>query len=130
MVNFIRKGGALDTVPLASWCIPYIRQYLKIRKARCYATKNDHALFLTTTKHQAKRISTDQLYRIIVKYTTAFGRPSTPHKMRHTTASELFAITKNELLVAQQLGQSSTSATHLYTHISEDKQSNVMSKLA
>lgn len=129
MINFIRKGGALDTVPLAPWCIPYVKEYLKVRKKRYHATKNDHALFLTTARHEAKRISAGQINNIVKKYSSAFGRPSTAHKLRHTTASELFAITKNEMLVAQQLGQASTSATHLYTHINQDTQRLAMSKL-
>ena len=45
-----------------------------------------------------------------------------PHKLRHTVASELYQATKDQVMVAQQLGQKGTSATDLYTHVDQREQ--------
>ena len=50
---------------------------------------------------------------MVNKYSAAFGHPLTPHKLRHTLASELYEVTKDQVLVAQQLGQKGTTATDL-----------------
>ena len=129
MVDFLRKGGAKDSVPIATWTIPYIRRYLKIRNERYKPSKNDKALFLATYRGVTKRLTAHGIGDVVKKYTIAFGRPSTSHKLRHTTASEIFENEKDQVLVAQQLGQSGTSATDLYTHVDQKKQKNAMKRL-
>lgn len=129
LVDLLRKGGSWDTVPIAPWTIPYLKQYLHIRKSKYNATQKHKALFLTIYHHKTKRITADQINNIVKKYTTAFGRPSTAHKMRHTTASEIFENEKDQVLVSQQLGQSGTSATDLYTHVDQKKQKEAMRRL-
>ena len=117
MVDFLRKGGAWDSVPIASWTIPYVRKYLSVRKDRYHASKTDRALFITYYHGVVKRLTANSINDIVKNYSTAFGIPTTAHKLRHTTASELFEEEKDQVLVSQQLGQSGTSATDLYTHV-------------
>ena len=57
---------------------------------RYNATKEDKALFLTTYRKYARRITYKTIEQLVTKYSTAFGRPLTPHKLRHTLASELY----------------------------------------
>ena len=64
-----------------------------------------------------KRITTNAVEKMVNKYSASFGKPLTPHKLRHTLASELYEVTKDQVLVAQQLGQKGTTATDLYTHV-------------
>lgn len=128
-VRLLRKGGMWDIVPFAKWIIPYLNNYLNIRKQRYHVSKNIKALFVTYNRGITSRITSKQINNIVKKYTTAFGRPSTAHKLRHTTASELFESEKDIVLVAQQLGQSGTSATTLYTHVDQQKQRNAINKL-
>lgn len=129
LVDLLRKGGAWDTVPIATWTIPYIQSYLDIRKQRYNATEDDKALFLAEYNGKIKRITGDSITNLVKKYSTAFGRPTTPHKLRHTVASELFELDKDQVLVSQQLGQSGTSATDIYTHVDQKKQKDALSKL-
>lgn len=129
LVDLLRKGGAWDTVPIVPWTLPYIKKYLDIREQRYHATKDDKALFLTRYRGKTKRITADSINNVVKKYSTAFGRPTTAHKLRHTLASELFENTKDQVLVSQQLGQSGTSATDLYTHVDQKKQRDAMNKL-
>lgn len=129
MVDFLRKGGAWDSVPIATWTIPYLKDYLAIRKERYQASKNDKALFITRYHGQVKRLTANTITDIVSKYSTAFGKPTTAHKLRHTTASELYDNEKDQILVAQQLGQSGTTATALYTHVDQEQQKNAINKI-
>ena len=111
-------------MPLAHWAVPYLQAYLAQRKTQYY----ESGLFNVPQK-PPKRISATHINNIVKKYTTAFGRPSTTHKMRHTTASELFQDCKNEVLVSQQLGQKGTSDTALYTHVTQDELQRIINHI-
>ncbi|MCT2899453.1 tyrosine recombinase XerS [Lentilactobacillus buchneri] len=125
-----RKGGKYDSVPIASWVLPYLATYLNVRKQRYLATKTTPALFLTKGASQPRRISTATVELLVAKYSQVFNHVRiTPHKLRHTLASKLYLETNNEHLVATQLGQSSTNATGLYTHIIDTKQRQALDKL-
>lgn len=129
-VSVQRKGGKRDAVPIASWVIPYIKPYLEIRTTRYQATKATPALFLTKGATQPRRISTATVELLVAKYSQAFNHVRiTPHKLRHTLASKLYLETNNEHLVATQLGQTSTKATGLYTHIVDTKQRQALNQL-
>ena len=114
-VSFLRKGGMQDIVPFSSWIVPYLKNYLAVRKIK-YDIKDDNIkpLFISKVRGKLHRLTAVQINNIVKRYTTLFGRPSTAHKFRHTTASELFHREKDIMLVAQQLGQNTTSATSLY----------------
>lgn len=129
MLDVIRKGGKRDSVPIAPWTLPYVHQYAQIRKERYHVPKEQKAFFVTEYHGQIRRITYNSIEKLIKKYSTAFGHPLTPHKLRHTLASELYEITKDQVLVSQQLGQKGTSATDLYTHVNQEAQKDALSKL-
>ncbi|WP_369403959.1 tyrosine recombinase XerS [Secundilactobacillus silagei] len=129
-VSVRRKGGKWDSVPIAKWVLPYLASYVSIRQSRYHATAATPALFLTRGTDEPRRITTATVELLVAKYSTAFNHVRiTPHKLRHTLASKLYLETKNEHLVATQLGQSSTSATGLYTHIIDTKQREALNQL-
>lgn len=129
-LDVTRKGGWRDTVPIAPWTIPLIREYMVIRKQRYQADKKEHAFFLTRYHGQTRRMTTNAIEKMVNKYSRAFGHPLTPHKLRHTLASELYSVTKDQVLVAQQLGQKGTSATDLYTHVDQAKQRHALKEIS
>ncbi|KRN02528.1 site-specific tyrosine recombinase XerS [Levilactobacillus senmaizukei DSM 21775 = NBRC 103853] len=128
-ISVVRKGGQQDTVPIAPWTLPYIEDYLSNRKNLYHPTNQDHALFLSRYRGQASRMQANSIEKMVAKYSAAFNIRITPHKLRHTLASKLYLATKNEQLVATQLGQNSTSATGLYTHIIDDEQRKGLKKM-
>ena len=99
-----------------------MNSYREIRKKRYFADKKQNAFFLTRWHGQTKRITTNAIEKMVNKYSAAFGHPLTPHKLRHTLASELYG--------AQQLGQKGTSATDLYTHVDQKKQRDALNEIA
>lgn len=129
-LDVTRKGGQRDSVPIAQWTLNYISDYKKVRRKRYMASKKETAFFLTRWHHQTKRITTNAIEKMVNKYSAAFGHPLTPHKLRHTLASELYDVTKDQVLVAQQLGQKGTSATDLYTHVDQKKQRAALDRIA
>lgn len=130
LLDVIRKGGQKDSVPIAPWAIQYIQDYLTIRAQRYHALKKDTAFFLTVYHGQTRRMTANAIERMVKKYSTAFGHPLTPHKLRHTLASEMYEVTKDQVLVAQQLGQKDTSATDLYTHVDQNQQRAALNKIS
>lgn len=130
ILDVTRKGGQRDSVPIAEWTLDYIIQYKKIRKQRYYADSHEQAFFLTRWHDQTRRITTNAIEKMVNKYSAAFGHPLTPHKLRHTLASELYDVTKDQVLVAQQLGQKGTSATDLYTHVDQKKQRAALNEIS
>lgn len=129
-LDVIRKGGQRDSVPIADWTLPYLNSYLDVRQDRYHASENDKALFLTNYHHQVKRMTSNAIEKMVLKYSTAFGHPLTPHKLRHTVASELYQATKDQVMVAQQLGQKGTTATDLYTHVDQAVQREALNASA
>lgn len=125
-LNVVRKGGQQDTIPIASWTLSFIKNYLDQRQEIYKPDQKQKALFLTLYAGKAKRITTNAIEQFVKKYSTAFGRPLTPHKFRHTLASELYERTKDQVLVSQQLGQKGTSATDLYTHVNDNRQKHAV----
>lgn len=128
-VFVIRKGNYKDIAGISSWAIPYLNNYLEIRSAIYIPEKNEKALFLTRSRGKTSRISSLAIERFVKKYSTAFGKPMTPHKFRHTVATEIMDKTKDERLVASVLGQTTTSATSLYTHVLDKQRKNIIKNL-
>lgn len=129
-LDVIRKGGQRDSVPIAEWSLDYLIQYLDIRNKRYNSSEKDQALFLTIWHGQVRRMTPSAIEKMVSKYSAAFGHPLTPHKLRHTLASELYGVTKDQVLVAQQLGQKGTTATDLYTHVDQKKQRQALNKIS
>lgn len=129
-LDVTRKGGQRDSVPIAPWTLPYIKTYQDVRQERYHAQPSDKAFFLTYFHKKTRRITTSSIEKMVNKYSASFGHPLTPHKLRHTLASELYQITKDQVLVAQQLGQKGTSATDLYTHVDQSRQRKALDELS
>lgn len=130
LLDVTRKGGQRDSVPIAPWAVNYIQTYQIIRAQRYHALKKDVAFFLTLYHNQTRRMTANAIEKMVKKYSTAFGHPLTPHKLRHTLASEMYEVTKDQVLVAQQLGQKGTSATDLYTHVDQKQQREALDQIS
>lgn len=129
VVEVTRKGGKRDAVNIAPFAQKYLEDYLKIRDKRYKTTKKDMALFVTLYRNQASRIDASSVEKIVAKYSQSFKIRVTPHKLRHTLATRLYAKTNSQVLVSHQLGHASTQVTDLYTHIVDEEQKNALGNL-
>jgi len=125
-IDILRKGGKKDSVLVAKFGLNFLEAYMNIRKERYQPEKNQKALFLSQYRGQANRIDTSSVEKLVGKYSKAFKIKVSPHKLRHTLATRLYEETNSQVLVAHQLGHSSTQVTDLYTHIVDDRQKNAL----
>lgn len=75
------------------------------------------ALFITKYR---KRMTVSAMEGMIKKYTTFLDKHITPHKLRHTCGTNLYAQTKDIYLVKEVLGHKNIANTMIYTHISDE----------
>ncbi|MDR3156730.1 MAG: tyrosine recombinase XerS [Lactobacillales bacterium] len=128
-VEIFRKGGKRDSVNMASFALPYLEQYLAVRKNKYQPEKLNKALFLTSYRNKANRIDASSVEKMVGKYSQSFKVKVSPHKLRHTLATRLYAETNSQVLVSHQLGHSSTQVTDLYTHIVDEEQKDALNRL-
>ncbi|MGX7125761.1 tyrosine-type recombinase/integrase [Enterococcus viikkiensis] len=124
-----RKGGKWDMVVISSVAIEFLTEYLAQRTILYQPDENEPALFLTRYRGKAKRIASGAVEAMVGKYSEAFKIKISPHKLRHSVATQLYTKTNSLVQVAEQLGQSGTSATTVYTHIAGKKKRDAMNDL-
>ena len=80
--------------------------------------KKCNALFISKNK---SRISTVSIRNMIAKETVNIDKHITPHKMRSTCATNLYAATGDIYLVQEQLAHSNISNTRRYAKVSRER---------
>ncbi|MGX7125750.1 tyrosine recombinase XerS [Enterococcus viikkiensis] len=128
-VQVQRKGDTLDHAMISPIFIDYLQEYVEQRESLYNADDSVSALFLTKHKNVAKRMEGGSIEKMIDKYSTAFGKRTTPHKLRHSVGTMAFRKTKNLKTVSEILGQRGTSATEIYTHIVKKEKRSVINDL-
>ncbi|MGO2891362.1 tyrosine recombinase XerS [Enterococcus devriesei] len=128
-VQVQRKGDTLDHAMISPIFIDYLQEYIEQRESLYNADDSVPALFLTKHKNVAKRMEGGSIEKMIDKYSTAFGKRTTPHKLRHSVGTMAFRKTKNLKTVSEILGQRGTSATEIYTHIVKKEKRSVINDL-
>lgn len=130
LVEVVRKGGHKDSVSIAPFAKPYLEQYMNVRRSKYQVTdKASEPFFLSIQDKIPKRLGERSIQKLVKKYSQAFKKPTTPHKLRHTLATRLYQETKNEQLVATQLGHSGTEMVALYTQITDEEMQISLDKL-
>ena len=130
-VEVTRKGGKKDHVNIAPYVMPYILLYLETRAGRYKVDSRDTTLplFLSIQTGAPQRLKGAGIERIVGKYSKVFGTEITPHMLRHALATDLYKITGQEGIVAQQLGHASTALVSHYAHIADNQVKDGLSKL-
>ncbi len=105
------KGGKIRTVFMDSETLDEIDRFS--------AGKISGPLF---EGQQGKNISPRTVQHIFTKYAP---RGITPHKIRHSYASELYKRSKNLRVVQENLGHSSIQTTEIYLHTDVDERRKV-----
>ena len=107
------KGGQIVTRFLNTKLRTILNRYLKERKQIFAVTQ---ALFLSQLQ---KRITTRQIQRRLDQWITKtdIDKRITPHSLRHSFATGLYARTSNILVVQQALGHASIATTQIYSHL-------------
>lgn len=120
-VRVTRKGNKTMTVYFSDEVHDALENYLEIRDNLDAIEGHGKAVFLSL---QSKRISVDAVENIVKKYVKAVTplKHITPHKLRSTYGSNLYAETGDIYLVADVLGHNDVNTTKKhYAAMSEDR---------
>jgi len=111
------KGGIPQVKFLKSSLRTLLRGYLKER--RNLANPGVTALFVSS---RGTRICARQVAQRLAYWLSRAGiaKSITPHGLRHTFATHLYASTSDLLLVKRALGHRDISTTEIYTHLSDE----------
>ncbi len=105
------KGGKIRTVFIDDESLSEIRRFIDDR--------TEGPLF---PGQQGKHLSARTVQHIFRQYTP---KGITPHKIRHSYASELYRRSKNLRVVQENLGHSSIKTTEIYLHTDVDERKRV-----
>ncbi|MFD0770015.1 tyrosine recombinase XerS [Bacillus sp. CGMCC 1.60114] len=128
-VKVIRKGDKKSSILATQTSLDDVQEYLKIR-SKCYKCPDDEdILFVAAYKGSYSQISVKAIQNLTVKYTKAFDEKKTPHKLRHTYATNHYNENKDLVLLANQLGHTSMETSSLYTNIDDSKRREAVERL-
>ncbi|MFT9496940.1 MULTISPECIES: tyrosine recombinase XerS [Bacillota] len=135
-IDIIRKGNKEDTVLVLPSALKALKSYLQVREERYKSANSVPYVFVTRYKGNAHPISVRAIQNLVAKYTVAFnsqgdstGQALSPHKFRHTFASEWIRTGGNLVLLRDQLGHSSMEATSKYTNLSAAESKKVIDRM-
>lgn len=116
-IYIMGKGGIPQVKFLKTSLRTLLRSYLKER--RRLADPQITALFVSS---RGTRICCRQVAQRLAFWLARAGiqKDITPHGLRHTFATHLYAATSNLLLVKRALDHRDISTTEIYTHLADD----------
>jgi integrase len=123
-VSVIRKGGKKDTVSITPSSLDDLNKYLKIRKEKYKSGDGENEyLFVKNYKGQPEPLTNRAVEDIVYKYTKSFDKRMSPHKLRHTYATNLAEQTGGDIpLIMNQLGHTQSDISLLYINTTREKQ--------
>ncbi|GGB69132.1 tyrosine recombinase XerS [Fictibacillus barbaricus] len=121
-IHVIRKGNKKDSVAVVPESIEDLKKYIDVRNKKYGGTMDeDEFVFLTVYKKETSPLSHRAIQNIVYKYTKAFDKKMSPHKLRHTYATNLAEATGDLSLVMNQLGHTSSQTSLLYITTTREK---------
>ena len=128
-LRVLGKGNKERIVYLNDACRSALSTYLKCRARGMDAVKDKDALFLSRL---GKRISNKTVQWLVYKYLNAAGleyKHFSVHKLRHTAATLMYQEGGVDVLALKEiLGHAQLSTTQIYTHISDKRLEEAVSK--
>lgn len=123
-IRFIGKGNDERIVPMNQACVDALNDYMPIRNK---IKTNADTLFVSERK---TKMNTGTVRLLVKKYLKIAGLNPliSPHKLRHSAASLLYAHGVDILELKNILGHKSITTTEIYTHIDNNKLRDAMSR--
>lgn len=123
------KGNKIHTSDLSQQLVDNIKCWLDDRNIILNG-KKENALFIS---NRLTRISQNSVSVIVKKYSESVaGKTVSPHKLRATFGTQVYAVTKDIYFTQEQMGHSSPKTTERYIRGREKRYINsadIMSKL-
>ena len=112
-VRVVGKGDKERVVPVGRVALEAIERYLAVRS---YFKPRDNALFVNRLGTRLNVRTVQTFIKEAAKNTGLTGTV-TPHKLRHSFATELLNHGADLRLVQEMLGHSNLGTTQIYTHV-------------
>ncbi len=125
-IRIMGKGGIPQVKFLKSSLRTLLRSYL--RERRHLASPDVTALFVSS---RGARLCDRQIAQRLKLWLDAAGitKRISPHGLRHTFATHLYARTSDLLLVKRALGHADISTTEIYTHLADEALEDALERL-
>lgn len=136
-IDIIRKGNKQDTVLVLPSALNDLKEYLKVRNEKYKVPENVPYVFVTKYGGRFRPISVRAIQNLVNKYTKAFnsrnefstGKGLSPHKLRHTFASDWIKSGGDLILLRDQLGHNTIETTTKYTNLSSKETRKIMANI-
>jgi len=114
------KGGKERVVPLGSFAVKAVNDYLTRSRPSLLKVSTQRALFLN---QRGGRLSRQSAWNVVAASASRAGlvEQVTPHSMRHSFATHLLDGGADIRVVQELLGHASVTTTQIYTLITVDK---------
>ena len=121
------KGDKERIIPIGSYAVNFLEQYLETSRPNLIKDKAETALFLN---HHGRRLTRQGFWKIIKKYAIKAGitKTITPHTLRHSFATHLIENGADLRSVQEMLGHADISTTQVYTQITKKRLKSIYSK--
>lgn len=115
------KGAKERYVPVGSYAVQAIREYLDSGRKALLAGKQDTGFLLLN--YRGEPLSDRSVRRIVDKYieSTASHLSVSPHTFRHTFATHMLNRGADLRTVQELLGHVNISTTQIYTHVTKER---------
>jgi tyrosine recombinase XerC len=125
MVKVQGKGKKERLVPIGSYAIKAIKEYISSKKKKAFG--KNAPLFLNK---YGDRLSSRSVARSLDKYLklTGINQTTSPHTFRHSFATHMLDKGADLRSVQELLGHSNLSTTQIYTHVTTERLKNVYDK--
>lgn len=123
-ISVIRKGGKKDTVSVTPSSLQDLKEYLNVRNEKYKASNSENEfVFVKLYGGKTQPLTNRAVEDIVYKYTKSFDKRMSPHKLRHTYATNLAEQTGGDIpLIMNQLGHTNSDISLLYINTTREKQ--------
>ncbi|NGQ93998.1 tyrosine recombinase XerC [Brevibacillus sp. SYP-B805] len=115
------KGAKERYVPIGSYALAAIRQYLEVGRVKLLAGRKENGMLLLN--YRGEPLSDRSVRRVVDKYVerAALSADISPHTFRHTFATHLLNAGADLRTVQELLGHVNISTTQVYTHVTKER---------
>ncbi|MGX1461254.1 integrase [Bacillus thuringiensis] len=100
-----------------------------MRPIKYNCPQDEDLLFVTNYKGKYTHLTVRAIQKLCDKYSSAFDEKRSPHKLRHTYATNHYKENKDLVLLRDQLGHTSVEVTSIYTNINNEKKREAIERL-